>query len=94
MSIKSKSSGVKSRHSLLDGVDLNKPVHEGYMYKQGHEHLAFNLRYFALYTKILVYYENEHDFKQDSSRGSLEVGGGRGRNVLSIKNGLHESLTF
>lgn len=65
-------SGHKTR-SLLAGVDLSKPIYKGYMYKQGHEHLAFNLRFFALYSAALVYYDNEDHFKRDVFRGTLEV---------------------
>lgn len=56
-------------------TNLKKPICKGYLYKEnvGTFHTAFNLRYFALYRRYLVYYENQHDFEKDVSSGSLEV---------------------
>lgn len=59
--------------SLLDGVDLKKPLQEGYMYKQSHVHFSFNDRYFVMYPRVLVYYETEEEFRRDAARGTLEV---------------------
>jgi len=68
------SSHPRTRHSLLDGVDLKKPDHCGYIYKQSHTHAAFNRRYCVLYNKVLVYYEREEEFKRDVALGTLQVG--------------------
>ena len=68
------SKSLSHRVSALAGVDLKKPLHKGYMYKQSHIHLAFNKRFFVLYPKLLVYYEHESEFTKDSARGTLEVG--------------------
>ena len=62
-----------SRHSILDGVDLRKPVHQGYVYKQSHLHLAFNKRFCVLYPRVMAYYEHEEDFRKDAARQTLEV---------------------
>ena len=59
--------------SLLDGVDLRHPIMKGYMYKQSHVHKAFNRRFFALYNRVMVYYESENEFYKDVSRGRFEV---------------------
>ena len=58
--------------AALTGVNLRKPVLQGYMYKQG-AHIGFNHRYFVLYKKVLVYYDHESDFKRDLIAGSLQV---------------------
>ena len=44
------------------------------MFKQSHVHKAFNKRFFALYNRIMVYYEKENEFLRDASRGTFEVG--------------------
>lgn len=59
--------------SALEGVDLKKPLHEGYMYKQAHTHHGFNLRYFALYPGVLLYFQDDSDYKRDVKKGSLGV---------------------
>ena len=68
-----------SRHSMLDGVDLRKPLHKGYVYKQSHLHLAFNKRFCVLYPRVMAYYEHEEDFRKDAARQTLEVGPGGSR---------------
>lgn len=60
------------RHSMLDGIDLKKPLHKGYVYKQSHLHLAFNKRFCVLYPRVLAYYEREEDFRKDAARQTLE----------------------
>ena len=66
-------SHVHSKKHLLEGVDLLNPVLKGYMFKQSHVHRAFNKRFFALYNRIMVYYETENEFLRDASRGTFEV---------------------
>lgn len=64
---------LKTPHSLLDGVDLTKPLCRGYVFKQAHTHVVFHRRYFVLFPKVIVYYEKEADYHRDASRGKLEV---------------------
>lgn len=66
------SHGAVHKKSLLDGVDLRHPILKGYMYKQSHIHKAFNRRFFALYSRVMVYYESENEFYKDVSRGHFE----------------------
>ena len=61
------------KKSLLDGVDLTHPICKGYLFKQSHVHKAFNKRFFALYNRVMVYYDNEHEFEKDALRGNFEV---------------------
>lgn len=61
------------KKSLLDGLDLSSPVYKGHMYKQSHSHQSFNKRYFVLYPKLLLYYDNEHDYERDVERKTFEV---------------------
>ena len=63
----------KHKHSLLENVDLRKPLYKGIMYKQAHTHKSFNKRYFVLYPKVLVYYDSEQDYLRDLERKTLEV---------------------
>ena len=65
------------KKSLLEDIDLNKPLLKGHLFKQAHTHKSFNKRYFVLYPNILVYYDSEQDFKRDMERKSLEVRGRR-----------------
>ncbi len=67
-------SHAPSGKSLLDKVDLNKPLYAGYMYKQSHiPPKNFNKRYFVLFPKILVYYDTERDFGRDVASKTLAV---------------------
>lgn len=62
------------RKNLLDELDLKKPVYTGYMYKQSHiPPKNFNKRFFALYPKVLVYYDSESHFSKDVHNGTLQV---------------------
>ncbi len=80
--------GAAKPASILSGVNLKKPVHQGYLYKEGHEHLAFNYRYFALYRTFLVYYDDEHNFKRDVSRGTIEVHGSKFSSICHMGQGI------
>ena len=75
---------LKPPHSLLDGVDLAKPLCSGYVFKQAHTHVVFHRRYFVLFPKVLVYYEKEADYHKDVPRGKLEVYIESGRGYYSI----------
>lgn len=66
-------SHVHNKKHLLEGQDLLRPILKGYMFKQSHVHKAFNKRFFALYSRIMVYYEKEDEFLRDASRGTFEV---------------------
>lgn len=62
------------RKNLLDKLDLKKPLHSGYMFKQSHvPPKVFNKRFFVLYPKVLVYYDTESHFAKDVHTGSLAV---------------------
>ena len=62
------------RKNLLDKLDLKKPLHTGYMFKQSHiPPKVFNKRFFALYPKVLVYYDTESHFSKDVHTGTLAV---------------------
>ncbi len=63
-----------SKKSLLDSLDLTKPLYSGVMYKQSHiPPKNFNKRFFVLFPKILVYYDTEKDFKRDVASRTLAV---------------------
>lgn len=64
---------LKRKVNLLDSLDLTRPLFKGHMYKQAHGHHSFNKRYFALYPKVLVYYDHEHDYRRDMERKTLQV---------------------
>ena len=64
---------LHNKKHLLEGQDLLRPILKGYMFKQSHVHKAFNKRFFALYSRIMVYYEKEDEFLRDASRGTFEV---------------------
>ena len=63
----------KGTHSILEGIDLRKPECKGYLFKQSKTHRAYNQRYFALYKKLLVYYETEDEFVHDVGLNTLQV---------------------
>lgn len=65
-------SQIHNKKHLLEGQDLLKPILKGYMFKQSHVHKAFNKRFFALYSRVMVYYEKEDEFLRDASRGTFE----------------------
>lgn len=62
----------KGTHSILEGIDLRKPECKGYLFKQSKTHRAYNQRYFALYKKLLVYYETEDEFVHDVGLNTLQ----------------------
>lgn len=62
------------KKNLLDDIDLTTPIHKGYLFKQSLiPPKNFNKRYFALYPKVLIYYDNEATFVKDVLHGTIEV---------------------
>ena len=62
-----KAMDASDRIILDPSLDLTKPIHSGVLYKQSHFHKSFNKRFFALFPKILVYYESEEVFLKGKS---------------------------
>ena len=65
---------MATRKSLLEKLDLHHPLHTGYLYKQAHvPPKNFNKRFFVLFPKVLVYYDNEKEFGRDVTSRTLAV---------------------
>ena len=60
-------------HSLLEGLDVRKPLLQNVVYKETTIHGTFNERYFVLYPKVMVYYKKKSDFQKDFHRNTFEV---------------------
>ncbi len=63
-----------NKRSLLEKLDLTKPLYSGSMFKQSHiPPKSFNKRFFVLFPKVLVYYDTEKDFNRDVASKTLAV---------------------
>ncbi|XP_003385199.1 PREDICTED: uncharacterized protein LOC100642007 [Amphimedon queenslandica] len=73
--------------SLLVGIDIHKPILTGRVFKQSQDGKQFNKRFFVLYPKVLLYFQNERTYQNSLKRGKIESG----CKVFKLK-GLHVSL--
>ena len=57
--------------SLLVGIDIHKPILTGRVFKQSQDGKQFNKRFFVLYPKVLLYFQNERTYQNSLKAGKV-----------------------
>ena len=74
--------------------DVDKPLREGYLFKEGGSTKSWHKRYFALYPGVLVYYYKFSYYKKDREKGNLKASCMRACDVLVLSSVLGFTLVF
>lgn len=70
--------------SLIKGVDIYRPILTGRVFKQSQDGKQFNKRFFVLYPRVLLYFQNERSYNNSLKSGKVNCN-------ISINNNYHET---